>query len=48
MSTVIKIKDFSNKALEQGKGYTATITALITNVVIKQKKSGGEYSMLVS
>lgn len=43
MSTVIKIKDFSNKALEQGKGYTATITALITNVVIKQKKSGGEY-----
>lgn len=43
MSELVSIKEFSSKALEQGKGYDAPITALVTNVTTKQTKSGKEY-----
>lgn len=38
-----QIKEFSKHALEQGKSYSSTITALISNVVIKKTSGGKDY-----
>lgn len=37
------IKEFSKNALEQGKNYSANVTALITNVATKETSTGKEY-----